>query len=157
MGSVSIPICIPSNASGTSVASSSKHHCLQTARDRHRRSVSHLRGMAELVKDLQEEVRGLRSENAGLSTKLETAHNTIEDLQVKHDAAQSHLDATITQQVTPRTRSNLDARQRLLQPTLGARLAASFVGDRHLKHKKDAVRSARLETHSSRSAHSPES
>merc|ERR1712060_369090 len=93
------------------------------------------------------------TENKELRASNHELTRRVTDLQVKHDAAQSHLDAAITQQVTPRTRRTLDARQRLLQPTLGARLAASFVGDRHLKQQKDAVRSARLDTH----PHSPES
>merc|ERR1712039_336418 len=74
--------------------------------------------------------KDLRASNEQLSRQ-------VSDLQVKHDAAQSHLDAAITQQITPRTRRNLDSQARLLQPALGRRLASSFVESRHHKALKE--------------------
>jgi len=103
---------------------------LQAARARHKACVSHLRTIAERVEDLE-------AENAELRASNEQLQRQVAELQVKHDAAQCHLDASITLAVTPRTRRGLEAQKRLLQPALGVRLASSFVEARHQKLQKE--------------------
>mmetsp|Transcript_40331 Transcript_40331/g.81347 ORF Transcript_40331/g.81347 Transcript_40331/m.81347 type:complete len:610 (+) Transcript_40331:106-1935(+) len=105
---------------------------IHTARARHRACVAHLRGIQEQMEDLVAENEALRYANGEL-------HKQMSDLQVKHDAAQCHLDSAITLAVTPRTRRTLDAQKKLLQPALGARLASSFVEAKYQKAQKEKV------------------
>lgn len=135
IGSATVP-------SGSGTLATPKQRSIQTARERHSRSVSHLRSLADLVKDLEDENKELKHDKDLLLQR-------VEDLQVKHDAAQSHLDHAIIQQQTPRTRRSLEAQARLLQPSLGKRMATSFVEARHLKTQKEK---AMLNLSGSRSA-----
>lgn len=80
----------------------------------------------------------LEAENAALRANNHNLHQTISNLQVKYDDAQCHLDATMTLQVTPRTRRTLEAQKKRLQPALGA-LASGYVEAMHHRAQREKV------------------
>eukprot|EP00415_Alexandrium_ostenfeldii_P001248 UN1248 len=119
-------------SSARGAPTSSMPNGLLAARARHRACVGYLRSIEEQMEELVAENESLRSSNMDL-------HQQNTELQVKHDAAQCHLDNAITQAVTPRTRKSLEAQNKLLQPALGMRLASSFVEAQYQRSQKEKV------------------
>jgi len=138
-----------SSARGVPAAATSTG-CIRAARARHKACVAHLWSIQELVEDLE-------AENAALRASVTEVQRQLENLQVEHDAAQCHLDATITLAVTPRTRRSLEAQKRLLQPALGVRLASSFVEARHQRTQKEKMVGRQLQREASEELHAPRS
>merc|ERR1712232_1118273 len=110
---------------------------LSGARARHKECVDCLHSIAKHVQDLESHVKDLQAENKQLRATNVELRTLVDEVQAKHNAAQSQLDASITMSITPRTRRNLDAQKRKLQPALGVSLASAFVEARYQKHQKE--------------------